>query len=132
MHSSTSSDAGGTGVSALQTQVGGDHYKDMAIQPVEYIMANNLGYCEANVVKYVSRWRQKGGVKDLEKAKHYLDLLIEAEAEARATSRAARRAARRAAQHADSRAARRAVETSVAAARLEYGSNLTEGGALSV
>lgn len=67
-------------MSALQTQVGGDHYKDMAIQPIEYILANNLAYCEANVVKYVSRWRQKGGIKDLEKAKHYLDLLIEAEA----------------------------------------------------
>lgn len=80
MHSSTGGDAGGAGVSALQTQVGGDHYKDMAIQPIEYILANKLDYCEANVVKYVSRWRHKGGIKDLEKAKHYLDLLIEAEA----------------------------------------------------
>lgn len=80
MHSSTGSDAGGAGVSALQTQVGGDHYKGMAIQPIEYILANKLDYCEANVVKYVSRWRHKGGIKDLEKAKHYLDLLIEAEA----------------------------------------------------
>lgn len=67
-------------MNALQTQVGGDHYKDMAIQPIQYIMANKLDYCEANVVKYVSRWRQKGGIKDLEKAKHYLDLLIEEEA----------------------------------------------------
>lgn len=48
----------------------------MAIQPVQYIHANKIGYFEGNVVKYVSRWRQKGGVADLEKAKHYIDLLI--------------------------------------------------------
>ena len=62
---------------ALDTQVGGNHYKDMAIQPLEYIMANNLSYCEANVVKYISRWKSKGGVEDLRKVKHYIDLLID-------------------------------------------------------
>lgn len=63
--------------SALETQVGGNHYKDMEIQPIEYIMKNNLGYCEANVVKYISRWQSKNGVEDLRKAKHYIDLLID-------------------------------------------------------
>lgn len=65
--------------SPLATQVGGGHYKDMAIQPVEFIHANGLGYFEGNVVKYVSRWRKKNGVADLEKARHYIDLLIELE-----------------------------------------------------
>lgn len=64
---------------ALDVQVAGNHYKDLAIQPVEYIHANNIGYFEGNVIKYVSRWRTKNGVKDLEKAKHYIDLLIELE-----------------------------------------------------
>ena len=64
---------------ALDVQVGGGHYKDLKIQPIEYIHANKLGYCEANVVKYISRWRAKGGKKDLQKAKHYIDLLIQLE-----------------------------------------------------
>jgi len=59
--------------------VAGSHYKDLKIQPIEYIHANQLGYCEANVVKYISRWRAKGGKADLEKVKHYVDLLIELE-----------------------------------------------------
>lgn len=62
---------------ALDTQVGGDHYKKLKIQPVEYIVANNIGYLEGNVIKYVTRWRDKGGVRDLEKAKHYIDMLME-------------------------------------------------------
>jgi len=62
---------------AIETQVGGDHYKLMKIQPLEFIMSNNMSYCEANVVKYVSRWRSKNGVEDLRKARHYIDLLIE-------------------------------------------------------
>lgn len=62
---------------ALQEQVGGTHYTQMAIQPLEYILANKLDYCEANVVKYVSRWRSKNGIQDLEKAKHYITILIE-------------------------------------------------------
>ena len=63
----------------LDVQVAGDHYKHMKIQPVEYIHANSIPYLEGNVIKYVSRWRGKGGIADLEKAKHYIDLLIELE-----------------------------------------------------
>lgn len=66
--------------SALQVQVGGGHYKGMKIQPVEFIHANGIPFIEGCVIKYVSRWRQKGGVADLEKARHFLDLLIELEA----------------------------------------------------
>jgi hypothetical protein len=58
-------------------QVGGDHYAAFPIQPSEYIHRNELGWCEGNVVKYVSRHRDKGGRKDIEKAIHYLELLIE-------------------------------------------------------
>ena len=65
--------------SSLMVQVGGDHYKDLPIQPVEYIYANAIGYFEGNVIKYVSRWRKKNGIADLEKAKHYIELLIELE-----------------------------------------------------
>jgi hypothetical protein len=63
----------------LDTQVGGGHYKDMAIQPVEFCQKNKLDYCEANVIKYICRWRNKNGLQDLEKVKHYVDLLIELE-----------------------------------------------------
>ena len=65
--------------SALNVQVGGEHYKKLAIQPVEYIHANGIGYFEGNVIKYVTRWRNKGGIADLLKARHYIDLLIELE-----------------------------------------------------
>jgi hypothetical protein len=65
--------------SALDTQVGGSHYRDKGIQPIIYIHANDLGFCEGNVVKYVTRWREKNGVADLKKAIHYLELLIELE-----------------------------------------------------
>lgn len=65
--------------SALNRQVGGAHYRDKGIQPIIYIHANNLGFCEGNVVKYVTRWRDKNGIADLEKAKHYIELLIEME-----------------------------------------------------
>lgn len=64
---------------SLKGQVGGSHYKDMAIQPIEYIVRNNLPYIDGNIVKYVSRWRAKNGVEDLRKARHYLDMLIEGE-----------------------------------------------------
>lgn len=64
---------------ALDVQVDGSHYKNLPIQPVQYIHANKIPYLEGNVIKYVSRWRDKGGIKDLEKAKHYIDLLIELE-----------------------------------------------------
>ena len=66
---------------ALDKQVSGNHYKDKAIQPVVYIHANNLGFCAGNVVKYVTRYKDKGGIADLEKAKHYIELLIQLETE---------------------------------------------------
>lgn len=66
-------------MSALNEQPGGSHYKGKAIQPVQYIHANGIGYCEGNVIKYVSRWREKNGLEDLKKARHYIDLLIELE-----------------------------------------------------
>ncbi len=65
--------------SALDVQVAGDHYKNMAIQPVQYIHRNGLGFCEGSIIKYVSRWRGKNGLQDLKKARHFLDLLIEME-----------------------------------------------------
>lgn len=70
---------GSNGTSALDIQVSGDHYKQAKIQPIEFIHANNIPFCEANVIKYIFRWKSKNGVKDLEKAKHYIDLLIELE-----------------------------------------------------
>jgi hypothetical protein len=60
-------------------QVDGDHYKQMKIQPVEFIHANGIPSVEGTVIKYVSRWRSKNGVADLKKAKHYIELLIELE-----------------------------------------------------
>ena len=64
---------------ALDTQVAGDHYKNKAIQPIQYIHANNLGFCEGNVIKYVTRHKDKNGRADIEKAIHYLELLLELE-----------------------------------------------------
>jgi hypothetical protein len=46
-------------MSALDKQIGGSHYKDMAIQPIEYIHKNGLGFCEGNIVKYITRWKTK-------------------------------------------------------------------------
>ncbi|MNE29227.1 hypothetical protein D3C80_1227020 [compost metagenome] len=66
-------------MNAMNKQEGGNHYKDAAIQPVEYIHANGIGYMEGNVIKYVTRWRKKNGLEDLKKAKHYLELLMELE-----------------------------------------------------
>jgi hypothetical protein len=64
---------------AWDKQVGGDHYKKMAIQPMEYGMKNHLDPLQFTIVKYVSRFRDKGGIKDLEKARHCIDMLIEHE-----------------------------------------------------
>lgn len=63
----------------MKTQVAGDHYKTMGIQPVEYINANGMNYFEGNVVKYVTRHRNKGKRKDIEKAIHYLQMILEYE-----------------------------------------------------
>lgn len=65
--------------SALDTQEGGDHYKSRAIQPIEYCVKNKLGACESAIIKYATRWRDKNGLEDLKKIKHYVDLLIELE-----------------------------------------------------
>lgn len=66
-------------VSAFDKQVSGNHYKDKGIQPIVYIHANNLGFCEGNVIKYVTRHKDKNGRADIEKAIHYLELLLEME-----------------------------------------------------
>lgn len=66
-------------MSANEKQVGGRHYRNQEIQPWDYIASNGLGFFEGNIVKYVSRWKRKGGVEDLQKARHYLDKLIELE-----------------------------------------------------
>ena len=60
-------------------QVGGDHYAVMKIQPIEFILANELGFCEGNVIKYLCRYKRKNGLEDLKKARQYLDFLIEKE-----------------------------------------------------
>ena len=65
----------------LNVQEGGTHYKKYAIQPVEFAMSNDLNLCQANVVKYVVRYKDKGGIEDLKKAKHYIDILIRYEEE---------------------------------------------------
>jgi len=62
---------------ANEQQVGGNHYACLPIQPWDYITANKLGYLEGNVVKYVTRHAEKGGLDDLLKASHYLQKLIE-------------------------------------------------------
>ena len=62
-------------------QVGGNHY-DMSISPLDYILENNLGFVEGNIIKYVSRYKLKNGIEDLKKAKHYLEILIEHEEKA--------------------------------------------------
>ncbi len=62
---------------ASDKQVGGQHYKKFKIQPAEFCYVNNIPYLEATAIKYLCRWKDKGGVQDLEKAKHFIDLLIE-------------------------------------------------------
>ena len=65
--------------SALNKEVGGNHYKEFRIQPIEFIEGNNLGFAVGNVIKYVCRYKYKNGKEDLLKAKHYIELLIELE-----------------------------------------------------
>lgn len=64
-------------MSALDTQVGGGHYRNKAIQPVQFSMANGLDACAHSVVKYVTRHREKNGRQDLEKAIHFIDLRLQ-------------------------------------------------------
>ena len=66
-------------MAANDIQHGGDHYKTKAIQPWDFIVSNNIGFLEGNAIKYLCRWREKAGVQDLEKARHYIDKLIEVE-----------------------------------------------------
>ena len=64
-------------ISASDRQVGGNHYHNNGIQPIHYILANDLGFCEGNVVKYITRYKHKGGIEDLDKVIHYVELLKE-------------------------------------------------------
>ena len=64
---------------AFDTQIGGDHYQDYAIQPFEFIYQNKLGFAEGCVIKYLLRHKHKGGAEDLKKAKHYIDLILASE-----------------------------------------------------
>lgn len=64
---------------ALDKQVGGSHYKDMAIQPIEFTHKNNLNFCQGNIIKYATRYKNKNGKEDLEKVIHYAQLLIQLE-----------------------------------------------------
>ena len=64
-------------MSVYKKQVGGTHYKDMKIQPSEFINENKLPFAEGNAIKYICRHSAKGEVQDLEKAKHYIDMIID-------------------------------------------------------
>lgn len=63
--------------SANSRQVGGSHYKDKRIEPWDFILANGMDFFQGEVIKHVSRWRDKAGLEDLLKARHYLDKYIE-------------------------------------------------------
>jgi len=64
-------------VSAYKKQIGGSHYKDMAIQPSQFINKNKLLFAEGNAIKYICRHAHKGGKEDLKKAIHYIEMIIE-------------------------------------------------------
>lgn len=66
-------------MNAMDKQEGGNHYKDMTIQSVEFIHRNGIGFIEGCAIKYLCRWRKKNGIEDLKKARHYIDMLIEME-----------------------------------------------------
>ncbi len=66
-------------MTATKKQEGGDHYKRYSIQPIEYIVANDLKFIEGNIIKYITRHKEKGGKEDIEKIIHYCQLLIELE-----------------------------------------------------
>lgn len=65
--------------SAMNTQVGGAHYKSLKIQPMEYSMKNELNACQHTAIKYITRYKAKGGKQDIMKAIHTLQMLIEIE-----------------------------------------------------
>jgi hypothetical protein len=62
---------------SLNEQIAGDHYKKLKIQPIEFIMANELGFIEGNIIKYATRHKDKGGIHDVKKIIHYAQLLID-------------------------------------------------------
>jgi len=62
---------------SLLTQVGGDHYKKMVVQPAEFINKNKLLFAEGNAIKYICRHSTKGGIQDIDKAIHYLEMVKE-------------------------------------------------------
>ena len=64
-------------MSAYKKQVGGSHYKDMIIQPADFINKNKLLFAEGNAIKYICRHQSKGGLQEIEKAIHYLEMIIE-------------------------------------------------------
>ena len=64
-------------IKASDRQVGGTHYKDMRVQPAEFINKNKLLFAEGNAIKYICRHKAKGELKDIEKAIHYLEMIIE-------------------------------------------------------
>jgi len=66
-------------MSAKNQQIAGSHYKEMAIQPVEFVYKNNIPFIEGCIIKYICRHKRKNGVEDLKKARHFIDLLIEFE-----------------------------------------------------
>lgn len=66
-------------MSAWEKQIGGGHYKNLAIQPMQYSMANKLDACQHTAIKYITRFREKGGIADLHKAIHTIEMLIEFE-----------------------------------------------------
>ena len=66
-------------MSSLKIQEGGSHYKVLGIQPIEFITSNNMTFSQGNIIKYIFRYKDKGGAKDLLKARHYIDLILELE-----------------------------------------------------
>jgi len=65
--------------SSLDVQISGNHYKKYKIQPIEFIIANEIPFIEGNIIKYICRHKDKNGIEDLKNIKHYVDLLIEFE-----------------------------------------------------
>ena len=64
---------------ARRTQIGGDHYSKMKIQPIDFITENKLSFIQGNIIKYICRYKDKNGLQDLKKAQHYLNMLLEIE-----------------------------------------------------
>ena len=71
---------------ANKKQISGTHYKNNTIQPWDFVAANNLGYFEGSAIKYITRWRSKGGIADIQKAIHFLEKLIELEVDSKSSA----------------------------------------------